>query len=186
MNPVPPTVIKVGGAVVRDAPVLRQVLQSVARLAGRCPVLVVPGGGEFADTVRAAQRRLALADDTAHWMALLAMDQVAELLAATLPGGCVVEDTGAVAAALASGGIPVLAPARWMRAADILPHSWDVTSDSVAAFVAGAVDATELILVKRRAAPLDELVDAAMASVMPRHLAMRALTPEGLQQLAGG
>ena len=42
----------------------------------------------------------------------------------------------------------VLAPSRWMRAADVLPHDWDATSDSVAAFVAGALDAERLVLIK--------------------------------------
>ena len=45
-------------------------------------------------------------------------------------------------------GVAVLAPYRWMRAADVLPHTWDATSDSVAAFVAGALDAERLVLVK--------------------------------------
>jgi hypothetical protein len=42
----------------------------------------------------------------------------------------------------------VLAPARWLRAADVFPPSWDVTSDSVAAFVAGALDVERLVVVK--------------------------------------
>lgn len=181
-----PLVVKVGGAVVRDAEVLADVLGSVATLAHRGPVLVVPGGGEFADGVRLTQARLGFPDDTAHWMALLAMDQVAELLAASLPTGCVVHDSGEVAQALARGACPVLAPARWMRAADVLPRSWDVTSDSVAAFVAGALDAPELILVKRADGPLEQLVDRAMASVAPVHLKVRAVTPAGLRSLAQG
>lgn len=177
--------IKVGGAVVRDAAVLADVLASVAVLAARRPVVVVPGGGEFADAVRSAQARLGYSDDTAHWMALLAMDQVAELLAASLPGGCVVHDTGEVREALARGACPVLAPARWMRSADVLPRSWDVTSDSVAAFVAGALDAAELILVKRREGTLAELADPAMASVRPVSLPVRLVSPAELRRLAG-
>ena len=49
---------------------------------------------------------------------------------------------------LTSGGVAVLAPSRWMRSADVLPHTWEVTSDSIAAFVAGALDAARLILIK--------------------------------------
>ena len=49
---------------------------------------------------------------------------------------------------LAAGEVAVLAPSRWMRAADPLPHTWDVTSDSVAAYVAVALDARRLVLVK--------------------------------------
>ena len=46
--------------------------------------------------------------------------------------------------ALSAGHVPVLAPSRWLREADPLPHAWTVTSDSIAAWVAGA---------SRRAAP---------------------------------
>jgi aspartokinase-like uncharacterized kinase len=177
-------VVKVGGAIIRDAGILADVLASVTTLAGRRPILVVPGGGEFADQVRSAQQRIAFSDDAAHWMALLAMDQAAELLADRLPHARVVDDGAGANAALAVGLCPVLAPSRWMRAADVLPHSWDVTSDSVAAFVAGAIDAVELVLVKRRDGPLDDLVDGALRAVMPRHLPVRAVTPAGLRALA--
>ncbi len=42
----------------------------------------------------------------------------------------------------------MLAPSRWLRQADPLPHSWDVTSDSIAAWVAGQAGASTLVLVK--------------------------------------
>jgi type VI secretion system protein ImpG len=45
-------------------------------------------------------------------------------------------------------GLPIVAPYHWLRAVDPLPHSWDVTSDSIAAWVAGAVGAQRLLLVK--------------------------------------
>jgi hypothetical protein len=68
-------------------------------------------------------------------------------------------------------GVAVLAPYRWMRAADVLPHSWNATSDSVAAFVAGALDAERLVLIK----PADEspgqrLTDPWFESVRPAGL----------------
>jgi aspartokinase-like uncharacterized kinase len=42
----------------------------------------------------------------------------------------------------------VLAPYAWLRREDPVPHSWDVTSDSIAAWVAGAIGAERLVLVK--------------------------------------
>ena len=50
--------------------------------------------------------------------------------------------------ALKAGSVPVLAPLRWLRNADPLPHSWDVTSDSIAAWMAGEFGAADLLLVK--------------------------------------
>ena len=44
----------------------------------------------------------------------------------------------------AAGRVPVLAPSAWLRAADPLPHSWDVTSDSIAAWIAGQAGALRL------------------------------------------
>ena len=76
------------------------------------------------------------------------MDQYAHLLAERIDGAALVEEPGAIGGALDAGRIAVLAPSRWLRAADPLPHSWDATSDSVAAFVAGALDARRLVLVK--------------------------------------
>ena len=81
-------------------------------------------------------------------MAILAMDQYAHALADHIPNSRVVEDRPGILAAQAEGAIPVLAPYRWLRAADELPHSWDVTSDSLAAYLATLLGARELVLVK--------------------------------------
>jgi 5-(aminomethyl)-3-furanmethanol phosphate kinase len=112
--------------------------------------LIVPGGGPFADTVRAVDARFGLGDDAAHWAAILAMDQYAYVLAALVRSARVVHTPEAVG--LPMHGLPILAPFRWLRETDPLPHSWDVTSDSIAAWVAHAVGAKRLLLVK----PVDQ------------------------------
>jgi hypothetical protein len=137
-------------------------------------ILVVPGGGRFADTVRAFVRAESLSDDAAHWMAILGMEQYAHALAERIPAP-LVEEPGGIRAALDGAGVAVLAPYRWMRAADVLPHTWDATSDSVAAFVAGALDAERLVLVKA----VDggrELVDPCFESVLPVGLPWTAVS----------
>jgi aspartokinase-like uncharacterized kinase len=129
------TVVKLGGAVLAEAPIM-----ALSGIACDGRTLVVPGGGPFADTVRAADAQFGLSDDDAHWAAILAMDQYATALAAIAPG------------------LPIVAPYHWLRAVDPLPHSWDVTSDSIAAWIAHAVGARRLLLVK----PVDkgsDLVD---------------------------
>ena len=76
------------------------------------PVAIVPGGGTFADAVRDTDHRLHLADDTAHWMAVLAMDQYAHLLAGMRTELTLVASERDVELAIASGRIPVVAPYR--------------------------------------------------------------------------
>jgi 5-(aminomethyl)-3-furanmethanol phosphate kinase len=141
-------VVKLGGGVLACPEHLTAVLATLAAAARNQRLLVVPGGGPFADAVREVDRRVTLSDDAAHWMAVLAMEQYAHLIAARLAAATLVEDPREVAAALAAGHVPVLVPYQWLRAADPLPHSWDVTSDSIAAWVAGAVRARRLVLVK--------------------------------------
>ena len=63
-------------------------------------------------------------------------------------GAVLVSDATEMSAALASRRIPVLAPYAWLRRADPLPHSWEVTSDSIAAWIARAIGASRLVLVK--------------------------------------
>ena len=164
------TVVKVGGGLSNIPGALESVAAALASAGRRQRLVVVPGGGPFADSVRRFAEGAPLSDDAAHWMAMLGMEQFAHVLAERIPAP-LVEEPGAMALALGSAGVAVLAPYRWMRAADVLPHSWDATSDSVAAFVAGALDAERLILVK----PVDQLpgqrlTDACFESVRPAGL----------------
>jgi aspartokinase-like uncharacterized kinase len=170
-------VIKIGGSLLADVPRFDDTLDALRSLARTQRVLVVPGGGPFADAVRDADNRLHLADSAAHWMAVLAMDQVAHLLAARLGSAAVVTSDGEARDALASGVIPVLAPYRWLSAADPLPHSWNVTSDSIAAWVAGACGAQHLILVKAANAS-GQLVDAAFDAIRPPRIATTIVTAD--------
>lgn len=164
--------VKVGGGLLRMPGAFDRVCAAVAALGRREPVVVVPGGGPLADAVRALDREVGLSADAAHWMALLAMDQHAHLLAERIAGGRLVEEPGAVAAVLAAGLVAVLAPSRWLRAADVLPHSWEATSDSAAAFLAGALDAVRLDLIKPVEVGTDG-VDGCFALVVPAGLEVR-------------
>jgi hypothetical protein len=119
-------------------------MQALGRQARRRFLVVVPGGGAFADEVRRADRRFALGDSAAHWMAILAMDQYGYLLADLAPGSTIVRRRSE----LTPGRLNVLLPSAWVLRADPLPHSWDVTSDSIAAWFARILGARRLMLVK--------------------------------------
>jgi aspartokinase-like uncharacterized kinase len=169
-----PSVVKIGGGLLDAVGALERACEAVEALARREPVVVVPGGGPLADAVRQLDRRHGLSADAAHWMAILAMDQYAHLLAERITGGRLVEEAGSIGGALGAGEIPVLAPSRWLRAADTLPHTWDATSDSAAAFVAGALDAGCLYLVKPTEVGADG-VDGCFAMVVPAGLEVRVV-----------
>lgn len=162
-------VVKVGGSLLAHAPHLAAALAVIKAAARARHLLVVPGGGPFADAVRELDRRIGLSDDAAHWMAVLAMDQYAHVLGERLPDGVVVSDREEIVVALDAGRVPVLAPSQWLRDEDPLPHSWDVTSDSIAAWVAGEVGAHQLVLVKPPGAT-GAVVDAYFPRALPAHV----------------
>ncbi len=141
------TVVKVGGGLGRGAgdEALRALCRALGELGELHPLLVVPGGAWFADAVREADSRFVLPAATSHHMAVLGMEQFGWLLSELIPGAVRCADL-ACARELSAGQVAVLLPAGVPLEA--LPASWEVTSDSIAAWVAGEVGAGRLVLVK--------------------------------------
>lgn len=142
----PQVVLKVGGSL-SQTDALPELCRQIGLLALRHDLLVVPGGGEFADLVRKYDRNYSLSETTAHHMAILAMDQYGFLLGELTPNSTLISDILGTDEAI-SGVVPILLPSRWLFESDPLPHSWAVTSDSIAAWVAGQLKAPRLVLLK--------------------------------------
>ncbi|HET8837257.1 MAG TPA: hypothetical protein VFN08_21210, partial [Gemmatimonadales bacterium] len=73
------TVVKVGGGLSAIPGALDAVAAALAAAGRQRRLLVVPGGGPFADSVRRFAGAAPLSDDAAHWMAILGMDQYAHV-----------------------------------------------------------------------------------------------------------
>ena len=108
-------VIKLGGGVLAHVEPFEAVLAAIGEAARALRVLVVPGGGPFAEAVRDVHRQHRLSDSAAHWMAVLAMDQYAHLITSRMPAGVLVASAGDIADVLAVRQVPVLAPSQWLR-----------------------------------------------------------------------
>lgn len=144
-------VVKIGGSLAHGAETVRPWLSAVR--AGRGRVVVVPGGGPFADAVRASQPVLGFDDHAAHRMALLAMEQYGIALAAMAEGFVSAATPADLVALTARGCVPVWAPVTMALGAPDIPESWDVTSDSLAAWLARLLGASRLVLVKSAPRP---------------------------------
>lgn len=146
-DPSAPLVTKLGGSLFPQVTELVPIL-----IASKRPLFIIPGGGKFADAVRNS----GAGGDSAHWMAVAAMDQFGWFIA--------------------SHGIPVTTelkipdrpvvflPYCSMRKLDPLPRTWDVTSDSIAAWAADHLG-LDLLLLKsvdgiREKGRLAELIQA--------------------------
>ncbi|HTZ78430.1 MAG TPA: aspartate/glutamate/uridylate kinase [Stellaceae bacterium] len=153
-------VVKLGGSLGK-AETLRPWLAALARAPGRA--VVVPGGGAFADCVRAEQPRMGFSDRAAHRMALLAMEQYALAMADLEPRLALCASVAEIDAALGRETIPVWLPSAMALADPAIAESWDVTSDSLAAWLAPRLRARRLALVKSVPAPVS-LDPAALAA----------------------
>lgn len=143
-------VIKIGGSLLGSTQ-LEQWLRTIAEH-GKGRVVIVPGGGHHADAVRTAQRAQGFDDATAHHRAMQAMQYTARDFIELEPALPLADTTADIISILAAGGVPVAAPIdEWEKAGDITP-SWDWTSDSLALWLAGNIDAQRLLLVKSIAA----------------------------------
>ncbi len=156
------TIIKLGGSLAKSGQA-KHWIKAIAEISK--PVILVPGGGPFADTVRQAQREMGFSDRAAHRMALLAMAQYglafcdlnARFTPAELPDD--------FAEAWLSRRIPVWVPDRMIHDCSGIPQSWDVTSDSLAAWLAAEVGAALVVLIKSAIPRCMEIsVDEASAS----------------------
>jgi aspartokinase-like uncharacterized kinase len=143
------------------------------------PLLLVPGGGPTADVIRRFDRDHRLGEEAAHWLALRALTLNAHVLAALLPGAVVVKTLEGAARLAAPGVLTVLNPHAFAQADEQrpgrLPHTWAVTSDSLAARVADVAGARRLVLLKSVTIPAGMdwaeagrrgLVDEAFARVL--------------------
>ena len=177
-------VVKIGGGALADVAGFQAVLATIDEVARSCRLVIVPGGGPFADAVRAVDRQLGLSETTAHWLAIAAMDQYAEVIAERLGRTSLIEDPRDIGTAIDAGCVPVLRPSRWLRDADPLPHSWDVTSDSIAAWVAGQLGARQLILVKPAGVDRPQrAVDAYFAHAFPRDVDLTIVPADRIGEL---
>lgn len=140
-------VMKVGGSLAEDPASLRTLCQELRALAKSYRILIVPGGGKLADTVREFDERFNLSDTVAHKMAILAMDQFGLFLSDITLNSCVSFELEKAKKLSATGILPIVLPSKLMFWKDPLERSWDVTSDSIAAYIAGLLRAKKLILV---------------------------------------
>ena len=139
-------VVKIGGSLIGDRRLVHWLDMLASTGTGR--VVIVPGGGPFAHFVRASQEKFGFDDRTAHNIAVLAMAQFGALLHGACNALVPADTSSAIVSTLEAKRVALWMPLealRWMP--DPLAH-WDVTSDSLAAWLANRLPTTRLVLVK--------------------------------------
>lgn len=139
------TVVKLGGSLAEG-----RRLHSILKIVGgaRHSCVIVPGGGAFADAVRAAYKKHGLSERTAHRMALLAMHQTGMMLASLHARLAPVESLAGIRTALAESRIPVWLPLMLADRDRKISADWRTTSDGLAARLAERLDGAQVVIVK--------------------------------------
>lgn len=169
-----PTVVKLGGSLAEG-----RRLSTIIKIVGaaRQSCVIVPGGGTFADAVRAAHKKHHLPEVVSHRMALLAMHQTGMMLASMHARLVIVESLAGIQRALADSRIPVWLPLKLTEGDKKVSADWRTTSDALAARLAERLGGAPLLLVK--SCPVDPadtparlarrgIIDPASAEIIAR------------------
>lgn len=169
-----PLIVKIGGSLA-DSGRLPSILTTIA--ASNVPLIVVPGGGEFANKVRDLQNALKFDDASAHKLAILGMHQMAEIYFKLQPRLAAADSLEGFQRVAAAGQIPVWLPWQMCASDQDIPANWSITSDGIAARLAERLGGADLVLLKSvdvapgtRADDLarDGIVDAAFPQIVHR------------------
>jgi len=140
--------IKIGGGLISYPDELQSLMKALDTLSKSFQLLIVPGGGPFADTVREMYRLYNLSETAAHWMAILAIDQYGLFLSNLSENAVTVSSIDTAKKIASKNKLVIILPFCMLYEKDPLEHSWDITSDSIAAYIASLINAESLILLK--------------------------------------
>lgn len=139
--------VKIGGSLTLKPKKLHRLCLKLSELAKSHLLMIVPGGGEFADVVRKMDKAFSLSAETSHKMAILGMDQYGLMLADFIPDSCIADSLENAKKILELGRLAILLPSKVVFDDETLENSWDVTSDSIAVHIANKLKVRKVLLV---------------------------------------
>lgn len=137
--------IKIGGSLY-DSEYLIQWLKVINERINR-DIVIIPGGGPFADQVRSADKKFKLGVN-AHSMAVMAMQQYGGVLASLCTDMVEADTIEKVHIAWSKSKTAIWQPYEMVRDQCELDACWDVSSDSLAVWLASKLEINNLLLVK--------------------------------------
>jgi aspartokinase-like uncharacterized kinase len=140
-------VIKVGGSLALYPEKLRALCTKLTEFSQKHKLIIVPGGGEFADIVRILDKRFSLSCGVSHKMAILGMDQYGLLLSDLIPNSVTLSKLEEIKFSFEIGKIPILLLSNLLLKDDPLENSWNVTSDAIALYIARKLETPKVLLV---------------------------------------
>ena len=142
-------------------------MEVLARVGRRHWLVVVPGGGSFADEVRRSQEHWRFNDLPAHNMAVLAMAQTTYMARALNPKLHLANSKAEIRDVLRGGHTALWLPLELVSERPNAHTNWDVASDSIALDLARKLNAERLVVVKSCAIdPAASLAELTLAGIL--------------------
>lgn len=159
----PVTVLKLGGSLF-DLPDLAPRLLEISQIAGCSHPVVVPGGGGFAEEIRKLDQQHGFEVEQSHALSIYSLSLSSRFVAGLSSRFFRVKSGTELEATWSEGSLPILDVAEFTVAHAPLPSSWEVTSDSIAAWIASLHPKSKLILLKSVELPQKISMEAAASA----------------------
>ena len=108
--------------------------------------VIILGGGEFANLIRKYNLDIDFSQEVNHWTAIDCMDIIAKLVNDKVESAKLAYSIDEANEISDDGFTPIFVVSEFLRSEDPFECSWDVTSDSIAAYVAHLLNANLLIV----------------------------------------
>jgi len=133
-------VVKIGGSLFPN-----HAMELAKQLRNTNSVIIL-GGGEFANLIREYDDELSFSKETTHWTAIDCMDIMAKLVSDKVESTKLTYSIEEVNKISDEGFTPIFAVSEFLKNEDPFDCSWDVTSDSIAAYISHLLNAKLLII----------------------------------------
>ena len=133
-------VVKIGGSLFPDYAI------ELAEKLKNTDSLIILGGGEFANLIRKYDEKFHFSDETNHWRAIDCMDITAKLLCDKVPSAKLAFNLKEAYEISDEGFTPIFIVSQFLKQNNPFKCSWEVTSDSIAAYVSHLLNAKLLIV----------------------------------------
>ena len=133
-------VVKIGGSLFPNYAI------DLAKKLENTNSLIVLGGGEFANLIRKYDSEINFSQETNHWTAIDCMDIIAKLVNDKVESTKLAYSIDEAIAISNEGFTPIFVVSKFLREDDPFECSWDVTSDSIAAYISHRLNANLLIV----------------------------------------
>lgn len=143
------SIFKIGGKILEDFENLNSTISQLTQIFNESliqKIILIPGGGSLANFIRKVYNELKFTEELAHWMGIISMNYNGLELSKKFPKLEVIEDFDKLKKI--SKSFCIFLPYQFLKENDKLPHSWDVTSDSITLFLAKELGLHECFLIK--------------------------------------